>query len=201
MTRSSEEGEAAAALRLGRRLQWATIAWNCFEVVVTIYLGLVAGSLALVAFGLDSLVEVFASAVVIWHMAPDSENGNSRDVRAMRLVAGAFGGLALYLAVAGVRSLWLHDSPQASPAGIVYLAITAGVMFTMAAAKRRVGRALQSEPFAAEASMTFLDGLLASSILVALALNWALGWWWTDPGAALLVAAVAAREGRSHWRA
>lgn len=203
MTRASDVDEMAAALRLGRRLQWATIAWNCVEVVVTMYLGIVAGSLALVAFGLDSLVEVFASAVVIWHMAPGEpggDGGGERDVRAMRLVAGAFGALAVYLAVAGGRALWLHDPAEPSPAGIVYLGVTAAVMFTMAAAKRRVARALQSEPFAAEASMTFLDGALASSILVALALNWGLGWWWADPAAALLVAAAAAHEALEHWR-
>lgn len=187
--------------RLGRRLQWATIAWNSMEVFVTIGLGVAARSLALVAFGLDSLVEVFASLVVIWHMAPaDGQAHQGRDDRAMRLVGIAFAVLALYLVIAGVRALVLHEPPDSSPLGIAYLAVTAAVMFSLARWKRRVGVALDSEPFQAEASMTFLDGCLALSILSALALNAALGWWWADPLAALLIGAVAAREARESWK-
>lgn len=186
--------------RLGRRLQWATILWNSLEVFVTIGLGIAAGSLALVAFGLDSLVEVFASLVVIWHMAPgDGAQHAGRDRRAMRLVGVAFGVLAVYLVIAGVRTLVAHDQPDSSPLGIAYLFVTAIVMFSLARWKRRVGSGLSSEPFLAEASMTFLDGCLATSILVALALNLVLGWWWADPVAALLIGAVAAREARESW--
>lgn len=187
--------------RLGRRLQWATIAWNAMEVFVTIALGLAARSLALVAFGLDSLIEVFASLVVIWHMAPgDGQARQGRDDRAMRLVGVAFAVLALYLVIAGVRSLVLQEPPVSSPLGIAYLAVTAVVMFSLARWKRRVGTALDSEPFRAEASMTFLDGCLALSILSALALNLVWGWWWADPVAALLIGAVAAREALESWR-
>lgn len=187
--------------RLGQRLQWATIAWNSLEVVVTIGLGVAAGSLALVAFGLDSLVEVFASVVVIWHMNPGPDgHAVRRDRRAMRLVGVAFGVLAAYLVLAGARQLASHDEPDTSPAGIAYLAATALVMFSLARWKRRVGRALDSEPFRAEAAMTFLDGCLATSILTALTANLVLGWWWADPGAALLIGTVAAREARSSWR-
>lgn len=186
--------------RLGRRLQWATIAWNSFEVFVTIGLGLAAGSLALIAFGLDSLVEVFASLVVIWHMNPGVEGHRSqRDRRAMRLVGAAFALLAIYLVVAGVRQLVLAVEPDSSPLGIAYLFVTAIVMFSLARWKRRVGSALESDPFRAEASMTLLDGCLATSILTALALNLVLGWWWADPVAALLIGAVAAREARESW--
>lgn len=187
--------------RLGRRLQWATIAWNATEVLITIALGLAAGSLALVAFGLDSLVEVFASLVVIWHMTPsDGEAHSARDDRALRLVGVAFAVLALYLVIAGVRALVVQASPDSSPLGIAYLAVTAVVMFSLARWKRRVGTALDSEPFRAEASMTFLDGCLALSILSALALNLVWGWWWADPVAALLIGAVAAREAMESWR-
>jgi len=188
--------------RLGRRLQWATIAWNSMEVFVTIALGITAGSLALVAFGLDSLVEVFASLVVIWHMTPsDGDAHPARDDRALRLVGLAFAVLAVYLGIAGVRALVVHESPDSSPLGIAYLAVTAVVMFSLARWKRRVGTALDSEPFRAEASMTFLDGCLALSILSALALNAAWAWWWADPVAALLIGAVAAREALESWHA
>jgi divalent metal cation (Fe/Co/Zn/Cd) transporter len=193
--------EPAATERLGRRLQWATIGWNCLEVFVTIGLGIAARSLALVAFGLDSMVEVFASLVVIWHMTPgDGGHAVGRDRRALRLVGIAFALLAAYLVVAGVRNLVVHEAAGDSPLGIAYLAVTAVVMFGLARWKRRVGRVLQSDPFLAEASMTFLDGCLATSILVALALNLTLGWWWADPIAALLFGAVAVREAVESWR-
>lgn len=186
--------------RVGRRLQWATIAWNGIEVVVTIGLGVAAGSLALVAFGLDSLVEVFASLVVIWHMNPGADGHHARrDEKAMRLVGVAFAVLAAYLTAAGTRQLVARAHPDSSPAGIAYLGVTAMVMFGLALWKRRVGRSLESGPFRAEASMTFLDGCLATSILTALALNLVLEWWWADPVAALLIGAVAAREARQSW--
>ena len=196
-----EDRQPAALHRLGRRLQWATIAWNSLEVLITVWLGLAARSLALIAFGLDSLVEVFASLVVIWHMTP-GEGGHraARDRRAVRLVGVSFGVLATYLLVAGTRSLVVRVEPDASPAGIAYLLVTALVMFSLAHWKRRVGVALDSEPFRAEASMTLLDGCLATSILTALVLNLLFDWWWADPGAALLIGVVAVREGFESWR-
>ena len=190
--------ERSGLERLGRRLQWATIGWNSFEVFATIGLGLLARSLALIAFGLDSLVEVFASLVVIWHLTPDAARDDDatarRDRRANELVALAFALLAVYLLVSSVRSLLGEVEPESSPLGIAYLAVTAVVMFTLAHFKRRLGHQLDSTPFLAEASMTFLDGCLASTILTALALNSLLGWWWADAVAALLIGAAAARE-------
>jgi divalent metal cation (Fe/Co/Zn/Cd) transporter len=150
---------------------------------------------------MDSLVEVFASLVVVWHLGLDSaRQGRSSDRRALRLVAVSFALLAATLIGASVRSLVVGTEADSSPLGIAYLAITACVMFGLAAWKRRVGRSLDSEPFLAEASMTFLDGCLASGILTALALNSMLGWWWADPLAAVIVASVAARESLSLWR-
>ena len=188
-------------LRTGRRLQWATVAWNCAEFFVTVGLGVASESLALVAFGLDSLVEVFASLVVVWHLDPAGAGDEARRDRvALRLVAVAFGVLAAYLLVAGGRQLVGRHEPGESAAGIVFLSVTAVVMFWLAARKRRVGASLASPPFLAEASITFLDGCLASGILAALVLNALLGWWWADPLAALVVGALAAREGAEAWR-
>lgn len=191
--------EAAGLARLGRRLQWATIGWNVCEVFVTIGLGVAAGSLALIAFGLDSLVEVFASLVVVWHVGAGGVRDRRRDRRALRLVAVAFAVLALYLLVSSVASLVSRDEPASSPLGIAYLVVTAAVMFGLARWKRRVGAALESGPFLAEASMTHLDGWLATGILTALALNLLLGWWWADPLAALVVGAAAVREAADSW--
>lgn len=171
------------------------------EVFVTIGLGLAAGSLALVAFGLDSLVEVFASLVVLWHLGDfGAAVSDARTRRALRLVAIAFAVLAVYLLVAGGRGLWTRSDPDSSPFGIAYLGVTAVVMFTLARWKRVVGTALGAEPFIAEASVTLLDGCLASAILLALAANTAFGWWWADPVAGAVVGLVAARAAITTWR-
>ncbi len=164
------------------------------EVFVTISLGVASGSLALVAFGLDSMIEVFASMVVVWHLHEGASPAAHRTRFALRLIAAAFFVLAAYLLVASVRSLVIGSTPGESPLGIAYLALTALVMFTLAAAKRRTARTLASEPLGAEASMTFLDGCLCLCILTALAVNIAFSWWWADGAAALLIAGFAIRE-------
>ncbi|MDQ1477619.1 MAG: hypothetical protein QOE62_2848 [Actinomycetota bacterium] len=186
-----------ALLRRGRRLQYVTIAWNLMEVFVTIGLGVAAGSLALIAFGLDSLVEVFASLVVVWYIADDAAVG--RVSRALNLVAAAFAFLGVYLVAASVYNLVQGQAADSSPFGIAYLAITAVVMFLLARLKGRIARAAASAPLEAEASMTFLDGCLATAILVALALNTLAGLWWADPAAALFVAALCVREAVENW--
>ena len=183
-----------------RHLQFATIAWNSVEVFVTIGLGIAANSLALVAFGMDSLIEVFASLVVVWHLGTfGSVPSEERTARALRLVAIAFGALAISLLVGSARGLVTGTEADSSIAGIAYLGTTAVVMFTLARWKRRVGVALEVAPLVAEASVTFLDGLLAIGILVALALNTAFGWWWADPIAAAAVGVLAAREAVTGW--
>ncbi|HET6916095.1 MAG TPA: cation transporter [Acidimicrobiales bacterium] len=183
------------------RLEWGTNAWNAMEVFVTVGLGVAAGSLALVAFGLDSLVELFASMVVIWHLrGPGGDSDGSRTFRALRLIAGAFWVLCAYLLVAGVRSLWLHEIPGHSPVGIAYLGITACVMFALAHAKKRIARSLRSGPLDHEASMTYLDSGLSIGILAALAASMGLGWWWADAVAAIAVAVLAGVQGAGSWR-
>jgi divalent metal cation (Fe/Co/Zn/Cd) transporter len=187
--------------RRGIRLEWATNGWNAMEVAVTVTLGVQARSLALIAFGLDSVVEIFASTVVIRNLHDDRRDpGDRRIHRALRLIAIAFWTLAAFLVVMSVRGLVRHDRPAASPLGIAYLSVTACVMFGLAVLKRTTARALRSEPLHAEAAMTFLDGWLSTGVLTALVLNATLDWWWADPIAALLVAAVAIREGVGHWR-
>jgi divalent metal cation (Fe/Co/Zn/Cd) transporter len=193
----SDEAHMALLLR-GRRLQYATIAWNLMEVFVTIGLGVAAGSLALIAFGLDSLVEVFASVVVVWYIADHDARGRVR--RSLRLVAVSFAVLAVYLTAASIYNISTGEAADSSPLGIGYLAITAVVMFVLARLKHRLAKAADSPPLAAEAAMTFLDGCLATGILVALALNSIAGLWWADPAAAALVAVFCAREAVENWR-
>ena len=203
MVDESTEMAAMDEARIRRRalfLEWGTIAWNSGEVVVTVVLGVLARSLALVAFGLDAVVEVFASLVVVWHVsdAPNAPD-RARTRRALRLVAVAFAALAVLLTAGATAALLQGHEADPSPAGVAYLAGTAVVMFGLAIAKRRTARDLSSEPLAAEASLTMLDGALATSILLALVANASFGWWWADPLATLLVALVAVNEAREHW--
>lgn len=186
--------------RRGIRLEWATTGWNLMEVFVTIGLGVAAGSLALVAFGLSSMIEVFASSVVIWHLREGRDPAPHLTRLAFKLIAIAFFALAAFLFVTSGRSLVLGLHPGESPLGIAYLAVTAAVMFTLAGIKRRTARAMGSGPLEAEAAMTFLDGWLCVGILTALGVNIVLGWWWADAVAALGIGVFAAREGLESLR-
>lgn len=183
--------------RRAQRLEYATIAWNVGEAVFTVGLGIAAGSLALIGFGTDSVIEVFASAVVLWHVGGDDRVQRNR--RALMLVGGAFAALAVVLSIAGLRDLVIGRLPGESPIGIIYLAITAVVMAGLAVAKRSLAIRLASAPLRSEANLTMLDAGLATLTLIGLGLNYWFGWWWADPTAALVVAAVAAREAFELW--
>jgi divalent metal cation (Fe/Co/Zn/Cd) transporter len=181
-------------------LEYATIGWNIGEAVLTISLGSIAGSLALISFGTVSVVEVFASSIVVWHLRSGTDGDHAaRTSRALRLIAGAFGALAVALMVAAVSDLTSGRRAGESPWGIAYLALTAVVMFGLALMKRRVADALGSGPLESEATVTFLDGVLSTTTLVGLALNAYAGWWWADPVAGLLVAVAALNEARETW--
>jgi divalent metal cation (Fe/Co/Zn/Cd) transporter len=194
----SDETSQLTALAL--RLEYGTVAWNVGEAFLTIGLGAIASSLALIGFGTVSVVEVFASVVVVWHLRPARKGRDSeRTARAHRLVAIAFGVLAVTLLVLSTRDLLIGRRPDESPWGIAYLGVTAAVMFGLAMAKRRVARRLGSSPLEAEAAMTFLDGVLSTSTMLGLLLNATLGWWWADPAAALFVALAAFDESRENW--
>jgi divalent metal cation (Fe/Co/Zn/Cd) transporter len=195
MDRSS--GSVGAMQRQAARLEFMTIAWNAVEFFVTVALGLIAGSLALVAFGLDSLIEIFASAVVIWQLRGGAD---ARTRRAMALVACAFLALSVFLLAGAARSLLNSTKPDSSPFGIAYMAVAASAMFVLAWRKRRLGDAIQSHPLVTEARMTLLDGVLASGVLLALVANAAFGAWWADPLAAIAVALAAFRESVDAWR-
>lgn len=182
-------------------LEYGTIAWNVGEAVLTIALGAVAGSLALIGFGTVSVVEVFASSVVVWHLKPGHEQDHPGRTRvALRLTAVAFLVLAVVLTIAAVADLASGRQAGESPWGIAYLAITALVMFGLAALKRRTAIGLDSAPLKSEATLTFLDGMLSTATLIGLALNAYIGWWWADPAAAILVALAAFNEARENWQ-
>ena len=167
------------------------------EVFVTVGLGIAAGSLALVAFGLDSLVEIFASSVVLWQLRGD---GNARTRHAMLLVAVSFFALTIVLFAGAAYTLAIEHHADDSVWGVAYLALTAVVMFSLAAAKRRLGGQLGNHPLEHEARITFLDGCLATGVLLALGATILFEWWWADPLAAILVGLACVPEGLDAWR-
>lgn len=197
----SSPAVVAELQRRSLRLEYLTIAWNVGEAVLAIALGSVAGSLALIGFGTVSVVEVFASWVVVWHLRSGDEGDHAgRTARALRLISAAFAILAIALAVAAIGDLASGRRAGESPWGIAYLTMAAIVMFGLAMAKRRLAARLGSGPLHSEATITFLDGVLSTTTLTGLALNAAIGWWWADPLAGLLVALFAFNEGRETWR-
>jgi divalent metal cation (Fe/Co/Zn/Cd) transporter len=184
----------AAALRRGFALEYATLAWNIVGIVVLAFAAAAARSVALAGFGLDSLIEIGASTVVIWELSGVDQ---ARQRRALRLIGVGFAVLALYLAIQSTVVLTAGFHPRHSPAGIAWTAITAAVMFALAAGKARSGAALDNPVLRAEGRVTLIDGLLAAAVLTGLVLNAALGWWWADPLAGYALVFYAIREVRA----
>ena len=187
----------AQARRRGVRLELLTVGWNAVEAGVAIVAGIAASSVALVGFGLDSVVEVSAALVVLWQFLGI---GEERERRALRLIGGSFFALAAYVAATSVYDLATGAEPETSKVGIVLTAVSLVVMPALAWAKRRAGRQMQSRTLVADSTQTQLCAYLSASTLAGLAANAAFGWWWADPLAALVIAVVAVREGREAWR-
>ncbi len=180
-------------LRRGRVLEGITLGWNVAGIVVLGVAAVAARSVALAGFGLDSLIEIGASTVVLWELAG---SGADRQRKALRLIGGAFLTLAAYLAVQSVIVLVTGYRPGHSLLGIAWTAVTSAVMFTLAAGKARAGRALGDPVLMTEGRVTLVDGILAVAVLAGLVLNAAAGWWWADPLAALVIVFYAVREAR-----
>jgi divalent metal cation (Fe/Co/Zn/Cd) transporter len=193
----------ARALRQARRLNVFTIGWNVVEAVVALTAGVAAGSLSLVAFGLDSCVEVSAAVVLAWRLARERRAGCTLpdDRRATRLLALCFFALAGWVSAKAVLDLAGGDAPEVSEVGIAVTTLSLAVMPVLARAKRRLAPVLGSRAQEREASQTQLCAVLSGVVLGGLVLNAALGWWWADPLAALAVAGLAAVEGVRSWRA
>lgn len=189
--RVPSRARAEALRRRGIALEVATLAWNVVAVPILGVLAATASSVALLGFGLDSLLEIGASVVVIWELRG---SGEERRRRALRLIAIAFLGLAAYLLGQSVIALLAGHRAAPSPSGLVWTGITALVMFALAAGKTRTGRALGNTVLQTEGRVTLIDGLLASAVLAGLALDLLLGWWWADPLAGLVLVVYAVRE-------
>ena len=184
----------AVLLRRGRALEVITLGWNVAGIVVLAVAALGARSVALAGFGLDSLIEIGASTVVLWEL---SGTGEDRQRRALRLIGVAFAALAAYLAVQSTVVLAAGYRPGPSVLGIAWTAVTAAAMLALAAGKARTGRALGNPVLSTEGRVTLVDGILASAVLAGLALNAGAGLWWADPLAALVIVFYALREARA----
>jgi divalent metal cation (Fe/Co/Zn/Cd) transporter len=191
VTRIDDTAGREALLRRGFALEYATLGWNVVGIVVLAFAAVAARSVALAGFGLDSLIEIGASTVVLWEL---SGAGEDRRRRALRLIGVGFALLAGYLLVQSSWVLAAGFRPHHSELGIAWTALTAAVMFALAAGKARTGAALHNPVLSTEGRVTLIDGLLAVAVLLGLALNTLAGLWWADPLAGYVLVYYALRE-------
>lgn len=189
-------------LRRGRSLEIFTVVWNSAEGLVSIALGLLAGSIALVGFGADSFIETTSGLVLLWRLQTqrDAEAAERAEATALRLVGASLLLLAAYVTYDAALTLIRRHSPDVSIPGIAVAMISLAVMPLLARGKRRVAAALNSPALRADALQTLICMYLSAMLLAGLTLNALLGWWWADPVAALAMVPFIAREGREAWR-
>jgi divalent metal cation (Fe/Co/Zn/Cd) transporter len=183
-------------IRRAQTLTWIGNAWHVAEFAIALAAGIAAGSIALIGFGADSLVEGAAGFVLAWRLA----KGERAERRAQQLIAGSFFVLAAYIAVESVRTFAGGDHPETSWIGIALAAFTAVTMPLLAHAKRRVGNSIASSATVNEAAQNQLCAYMSVALLAGLSANALLGWWWADPMAALAIAGIAVQEGVRGWR-
>lgn len=184
-------------IRRGKLLEWATIGYNSLEGILAVAFGLLAGSVALVGFGVDSMIEVISGVTLLWrlHADADEERRERVEQRALRIVGWSFMILAAYVTWDAVMSLVRREPPDESIAGIVIAALSLVIMPLLVRAKRRVAAAIGSKALDADATQTQLCTYLSAILLGGLLLNALAGWWWADPVAALVMVPIIAREG------
>lgn len=188
------------------RLEYVTVAWNVVEGCVAVTAAMIAGSVAILSFGIDSFVECASAIVMIWRLRAErdrrmtGEQLEATENRARRLVAASLFLLAAYVTFDAAQTLWTGDRPLFSPVGAALLAISIAVMLWLARAKRMLAHELRSEALEADAFQTTACWWLSIAALVGVGLNGLFGWWWADPVAALVIAILVSREGREAWR-
>jgi divalent metal cation (Fe/Co/Zn/Cd) transporter len=187
----------ATAVKRGQRLEYFTIAYNSLEGLIAIAAGLIAGSIALVGFGFDSVIEVTSGAALLWRLSADIDETRRERVEAitLRIVGVCFLALAAYIGYDSIKSLLRYESPERSIIGIGLAAVSLVVMPVLARAKRRVAAEIKSGAMAADARQTDFCTYLSAILLGGLSLNALFGWWWADPVAALVMVPIIAKEG------
>jgi divalent metal cation (Fe/Co/Zn/Cd) transporter len=197
-SRSQQERDALE--RRAKLLAWGGNAWHVVEFAIAVGAGIAAGSVALIGFGIDSVIEALAGGVIVWLFSGGRGSSHTAERRAQQLIALSYAILVLYIGVEAIRDLLGSHHPEVSWVGIGLAAFTAPTMPLLARAKRNVGRKLNSSATVSEASQNMVCAYLSIALLVGLLANALFGWWWADPIAALAIAAVAAREGLESWR-
>ncbi len=198
--RALPSGERRRWERRARQLGWGGNAWHLIECAIAVGAGIAAGSIALIGFGADSLIEGMSGFVIVWLFTGSRRGNEAAERRAQQLVAVSYFVLAAYVGIESVRTLIGGQHPQTSWIGIGLAAFTAPTMPLLAHAKRKVGNELRSSATVSEAGQNMICAYLSGALLVGLVANALVGWWWADPAAALVIAAVALREGRESWR-
>ena len=189
-------GGRDALVRRGRLLEYLTIGWNSLEGLIAVAAGLAAGSIALVGFGFDSVIEVTSGAALLWRLHMDAPERRERAEKvALKLVGWSFLLLAAYVAFDAVKALVWREPPEASYVGIALAALSVVVMPLVARAKRKVAAGLNSRALQADSRQTDICAYLSAILLGGLLLNALLGWWWADPAAALVMVPIIAKEG------
>lgn len=192
--------ERAALERRAKLLAWSGNAWHVIEFAIAVGAGVAAGSIALLGFGIDSLIELLAGSVIVWLFSGGRGASHHAERRAQQVIAASYAILVAYIVVETARDLLGSHHPGVSWIGIGLAAVTAPTMPLLARAKRRVGRKLNSSATVSEASQNMICAYLSIALLVGLLANALAGWWWADPVAALAIAGIAAKEGRDAWR-
>jgi divalent metal cation (Fe/Co/Zn/Cd) transporter len=189
--------ERALILRHGRRLEYFTIAWNTVEGLVALITGVIAGSISLVGFGIDSFIEVTSGSVLLWRMSVDADEPRRErnERRSLRVVGVCFLLLAIYIAYESALDLWTRRAPEHSVPGMILACVSLVVMPLLSRAKRKVGHDLSSRAMHADAKQTEFCTYLSAILLAGLLLNAAFGLWWADPVAGLIMVPIIAKEG------
>jgi divalent metal cation (Fe/Co/Zn/Cd) transporter len=192
----------AALVRRSQRYSRITLLYNSAEGIISLAAGIMAGSVALVGFGIDSVIEVVASLAALWRLSGDADIARrERSERiALRVIGSSFLALATYVLVDGAHALLTHEVPERSVIGMGITALSVVIMPFLARSKRRIAVTLGSRALSADATQTDLCAYLSAIALVGLLLNAALGWWWADPVAALAMVPIIAKEGIEGWR-
>jgi divalent metal cation (Fe/Co/Zn/Cd) transporter len=194
-----------AGLRRALRLEYLTVGWNVFEGVIAVVAAIAADSVALLAFGIDSFVEMSSGVVLIWRLRSESGSEDAEaierlDQRARRLVGVSLFALAAYVAFDALHALWAKEEPRPTLVGVAVTAVSLAVMWWLARAKRQAARVIESRALESDAFQTTACWWLSLIALMGIGLNTVLGWWWADPVAALGMTLFLVREGREAWR-
>jgi divalent metal cation (Fe/Co/Zn/Cd) transporter len=195
-----QQAERAKLVKRAKLLAWLGVGWHGIEAAIAVGAGILAGSIALVGFGADSLIEAVAGFVLLWRFASSRAASESAERRAQKLIALSFYLLAFYVGFEAVRSLLIGERPDASWVGIGLSIVTLITMPPLAIAKARIGEKLGSSATKSEGQQNMLCAYLSAALLVGLSANALFGLWWADPITALLIAGVAVKEGREAWR-